>query len=216
MASYLFVLFNTGGDQLANFAELRRQLSPPQPDLDLDITHRLYLNSAEELSIDSKHRYANIYRFTHLANPSIPQIRAYLQSIATSKLHTIIHWRIYSSLAETSKLQLSLPTIVTVEMTIPTDSACPDELDKWYSQEHIPALATVPGWQAAARMKLVHASTEGGTEYATPAPYLALHEWAEPNELGGEIWKKAILTPGTKRVEEMQTAPMERRVWRAA
>lgn len=214
MASYLFVLFNSGGNQLANFAELRRQLFP---DLDLDITHRLYLNSTEELGIDSNHRYANIYRLPRLANPSIPQIRAYLQSIATSKLHTTIHWRIYSSLAETSKLQLSAPTIVTVEMTIPTDSASHAELDKWYTQEHIPALATVPGWQAAARMKLVHASTEGGgSEYAAPAPYLTLHEWAEPNELGGEIWKKAILTPRTKRVEEMQTAPMERRVWRAA
>lgn len=195
MASYLFVFLNSREDQLANFA-----------DLDLNVTHRLYLDSAAEEGIDLKHRYANVYRLKDFPSSSIPQIETYLDSLGTSKLHTI-HWRIYTTLAETSKLQLSAPTIVTVEMTIPTDPASHDELDRWYSEEHIPALATVPGWQAAARMKLVHASTRN------TAPYLALHEWAGPNELGGEIWKRAILTPGTKRVEGMQTAPMERRVW---
>lgn len=63
-----------------------------------------------------------------------------------------------------------------------------DEFNAWYNEEHIPALAGVPGTLSARRFK-ADGST-GGTHR-----YVALYHLASPDVANGDAWKKAVDTP---------------------
>ncbi|KAL3481298.1 hypothetical protein BJX99DRAFT_253601 [Aspergillus californicus] len=208
MAGYLLLFLQPTTDQMEEFPRWRREFFPNHP----DITHSVYLDASDAATEENKYRHLNIYRFNrlHRFDESLhDQLHAYYTDPRTAYLH----WHVYTSIAETRQPSLSAPTVVTVGMAIPTDAISRELLSEWYSKEHIPALATVRGWQAAFRLQLV-SSHDGAVRFT--APYLAIHEWEEPNELGGETWRKAIMTPGTKAIEDLQTAPMQRRVWRLA
>ncbi|KAL2826245.1 hypothetical protein BDW59DRAFT_161082 [Aspergillus cavernicola] len=207
MPSYLLLFLEPREDQKANFPEWRREVFST----DSSITRCLYLDATDAVTETNTYRYLNIYRFVGSAPCTEPKIEDQLSSHSTNIHLTSYHWQIYHPITESREPSLFAPTVVTVGMTIPTDPTSHNELSRWYAEEHIPALATVPGWQAAFRLQLVSSSDGGGD---STAPYLAIHEWGEPNELGKQIWKKAILTPGTKGIEDLQTAPMQRRVWK--
>ena len=64
------------------------------------------------------------------------------------------------------------------------------EFNKWYDEEHIPALAAVPGCLCARRFR-----TNGGTH-----KYLALYHLTEPEVQASPAWKKAVDTPWTAKV----------------
>jgi hypothetical protein len=62
------------------------------------------------------------------------------------------------------------------------------EFNAWYNEEHIPALAAVPGTLSARRFK-ADGST-GGTHR-----YVALYHLASPDVANSDAWKKAVDTP---------------------
>ena len=62
------------------------------------------------------------------------------------------------------------------------------EFNAWYDEEHIPALAAVPGTLSARRFK-ADGST-GGTHR-----YVALYHLASPDVANSDAWKKAVDTP---------------------
>lgn len=62
-----------------------------------------------------------------------------------------------------------------------------EELDRWYREEHVGMLAQVPGWLRTRRF--VTSTIEGKGE--GEREYLALHEYALENGLGGREFKKA-------------------------
>ncbi|KAI9847172.1 MAG: hypothetical protein M1837_003034 [Sclerophora amabilis] len=64
-----------------------------------------------------------------------------------------------------------------------------DELDRWYGEEHISMLSKIPGWRRTRRF--VTSLVQGTDEIE----YLALHEYAPRNGLGGEAFKAATSTP---------------------
>jgi hypothetical protein len=207
MEDYLLLFLKPGDDQETGFSQWRKEIFSGR----LDINEFLLLDSDDTLGDGKKYRHLNIYRLTDLSSLTGLEIDEYMQTNSAYNYLSTYHWQLYSSIAEVRQSPLSAVTVVTVGITIPTDPESHQKLDEWYTQEHIPSLAAVPGWQAGIRLQLTDRSGKDA-EYATP--YLAIHEWAEPNGLGGDIWKKAVFTPWSERIMKLQTAPVHRRVWR--
>ena len=65
-----------------------------------------------------------------------------------------------------------------------------DDFNKWYDEEHIPALAAVTGTLCARRFR----ATQGALTY------VALYHLVSPEVVTSAEWKKAVDTPWTKRV----------------
>jgi hypothetical protein len=95
------------------------------------------------------------------------------------------------------------------EQTLPGDAAAPSDaqalllnamnvapeyeadFNRWYDEEHIPALAAVPGVLCARRFRA--AST-------TLQKYVALYHVTSPEVCTTEAWSKAVETPWTKKI----------------
>ncbi|KAJ0415092.1 hypothetical protein BJY00DRAFT_318189 [Aspergillus carlsbadensis] len=233
MSSYLFLYIQPHPDQSGAFAQWRQDLLPADLLLDIKHTHTLYLDATTppqtpQPTPTSTYTHLNIYRFATQSAIHSPRLKSHLRSLFADTRILSLHWRTYTSITETKPPSQSPPVVVMVGMTVPTEdaSAC-DELDHWYTDEHIPALARVEGWMSSIRMELVDASegyieerkevgareTGDSVPAPAPAPYLAVHEWDEPNGLGGEVWQAAIRTPSTAQIEALQIVPMQRSVW---
>jgi hypothetical protein len=65
-----------------------------------------------------------------------------------------------------------------------------DDFNAWYDEEHIPALAAVPGTLCARRFR----ATQG------PMRYVALYHLTAPEVVASAEWKKAVETPWTARI----------------
>ena len=70
------------------------------------------------------------------------------------------------------------------------DPAHEDAFNAWYNEEHIPALAAVPGVISATRYR-----DDTGTHR-----YLALYHLANPDVPNGPAWKAAAASPWTDRL----------------
>jgi hypothetical protein len=68
-----------------------------------------------------------------------------------------------------------------------------DDFNAWYDQEHLPALAAVPGTLAARRYRSAQAT--GGTHR-----YVAVYHLASPDVARSQAWKAAADTPWSARV----------------
>ena len=68
------------------------------------------------------------------------------------------------------------------------------DFNDWYNQEHVPALAAVPGCLAARRFRIVNGASEGNHRY------LALYHLIAPEVQTSDAWKKAVDTPWTHRI----------------
>jgi hypothetical protein len=65
-----------------------------------------------------------------------------------------------------------------------------DDFNKWYDEEHIPALAAVPGTLCARRFRATQ----------SPLKYVALYHLTTPEVVTCEAWQKAVDTPWTQRM----------------
>lgn len=208
MPGYILLFLQPRNDQTTRFLHWRKEIFSSRADM----SHYLYLDAVGPVTELEPYRHMNVYRLEGSLPSTTSDMEEHLESSYANSHLSKFHIQIYNCLAEIRQSPLPAATVVTVGMTIPTDLSSHQKLDQWYTQEHIPGLATVPGWQAGIRLQLLHAS-DTDAEYA--APYLAIHEWAEPNGLGGEVWKKACFTPWTERITELQTAPIYRRSWKS-
>jgi len=68
------------------------------------------------------------------------------------------------------------------------------DFNDWYDQEHVPALARVPGCLAARRFRILSATSEGNHRY------LALYHLASADVQSSAAWRKAVETPWTHRI----------------
>ena len=68
-----------------------------------------------------------------------------------------------------------------------------DDFNAWYDEEHLPALAAVPGTLSARRYRSTEAG--GGTH-----KYLAIYHLENPDVVRGEAWNAAVDTPWTQRI----------------
>ncbi|EON62785.1 hypothetical protein W97_02010 [Coniosporium apollinis CBS 100218] len=84
-----------------------------------------------------------------------------------------------------------------------------EQLDKWYGEEHIAMLSKVPGWLRTRRY--VTSSIDEKEE----VEFLALHEYAPENGLGGEEFKAATSTKWTDEVMANVVREKRRRVYKS-
>lgn len=85
-----------------------------------------------------------------------------------------------------------------------------EELDKWYKEEHVPLLMKVPGWLRTRRF--VTAAVEGSDK----KEFLALHEYAPENGLGGPEYVKATTTEWNQKVMSKLVIQKKRRAYELA
>jgi hypothetical protein len=84
------------------------------------------------------------------------------------------------------------PVLLCVALSVPAGAE--DDLQAWYTDEHIPMLLEVPGWQRIRRFRLVR-GMDG------PAPeFLSVHELAGPQVLEEPGYRAAISTPWRDRI----------------
>jgi hypothetical protein len=83
----------------------------------------------------------------------------------------------------------SAPTVMVVSISVPP--ALEDDMAAWYTEEHIPMLLAVPGWQQIRRYRL--------TSGTAPA-WLSLHELAGESALSTPEYKAAASTPWRNRI----------------
>jgi hypothetical protein len=84
------------------------------------------------------------------------------------------------------------PVLLAVALSVPAGAE--DDLQAWYTDEHIPMLLEVPGWQRIRRFRLVR-GMDG------PAPeFLSVHELAGPQVLEQPGYRAAISTPWRDRI----------------
>lgn len=80
-----------------------------------------------------------------------------------------------------------------------------EEYNKWYDQEHIPLLSTIPGWIRSRRFVLRDWSkhgVEGAEDKTAPPKYLAVHEWAYLDIALSKESKEKLETPWKRKVDE--------------
>ena len=82
-----------------------------------------------------------------------------------------------------------------------------EELDKWYREEHIDLLSKVPGWLRTRRF------VTSSIDPKAPIEYLALHEYAPKNGLGGPEFKTATTTKWNQDVMANTVKEKRRRVF---
>ncbi len=68
-----------------------------------------------------------------------------------------------------------------------------EDFNAWYDQEHLPALAAVPGTLAARRYRT-------GEDAEGTHRYVAIYHLTSPDVTYGEAWKTAANTPWTERM----------------
>jgi pimeloyl-ACP methyl ester carboxylesterase len=81
------------------------------------------------------------------------------------------------------------------------------QLDKWYREEHIDMLSKVPGWLRTRRF------VTSSIDPKAPVEYLALHEYAPQNGLGGPEFKAATTTKWNEEIMTKVVKEKRRRVY---
>ena len=98
--------------------------------------------------------------------------------------------------------------VVAVFFTL-KEGADEEELAKWYREEHVGLLQKVPGWRRTRRFVTSYLDLQEGKT----KEYLALHEYAPENGLGGEEFQKATGTEWFKKIIKDVVADKRRRVY---
>ncbi|KAF9732769.1 hypothetical protein PMIN06_012065 [Paraphaeosphaeria minitans] len=99
--------------------------------------------------------------------------------------------------------------LVAVYLSLKEGEGKEEELAKWYREEHVPLLSKVPGWRRTRRFVTSYLDLQDGREKV----YLALHEYAPHNGLGGPEFKKATTTDWNSKIYENVVASKFRRVY---
>ncbi|KAJ4374791.1 hypothetical protein N0V83_001867 [Neocucurbitaria cava] len=86
-----------------------------------------------------------------------------------------------------------------------------EELRKWYEEEHVGLLQKVPGWRRTRRFETSYLDLESG--HKTEKEYLALHEYAPQNGLGGPEFKTATTTEWCDKIYKDVVKGRNRRVY---
>lgn len=80
------------------------------------------------------------------------------------------------------------------------------EWDRWYEQDHLPALRKVPGWLRTRRYRSLVLELKQGE----PMEYLTLNEFADPSKVGGPEHQIAIKTESRTNI----VAAKKREYWK--
>ena len=104
----------------------------------------------------------------------------------------VLDRRVYEQISVDGSVDDPAPVILAVAMSVPAGAE--DDLAAWYTDEHIPLLLEVPGWQRIRRFRLSRSLDGPGPEF------LSVHELAGPEVLEEPGFLAAISTPWRDRV----------------
>ncbi|EHL01753.1 putative 3-oxoadipate enol-lactonase 2 [Glarea lozoyensis 74030] len=96
---------------------------------------------------------------------------------------------------------------VIVAVFLDVNEGMTDQLDRWYKEEHIDMLSKVPGWLRTRRF------VTSSIDPKAPKEYLALHEYAPENGLGGPEFQAVTSTPWTQEIMTKVVKDKRRRVY---
>ena len=100
--------------------------------------------------------------------------------------------------------------LVAVTLTVQPDQAKEDEVDRWYREEHTEMLSRVPGWRRSRRYVTSSIDPNAARQY------VALHEYAPKNGLGGPEHQASMNTPWRNKVMTENVIEKHRRVFQWA
>lgn len=120
----------------------------------------------------------------------------------------------YDTFATASASRSRDLTMVSLEPDGTSDLSV-EEFNRWYEEEHVPALARCPGWLRSSRWELLDArdprDTDGEQQKGF-AQFLTLHEWEDADVLyASQEVKEALSTPWRERVIPRCDAKTEER-----
>lgn len=82
-----------------------------------------------------------------------------------------------------------------------------EEIDKWYNEEHIDMISKVAGWRRTRRFVTAAIDQKDDVEY------LALHDFAPQNGIGGKEYEAATSTPWTQEILSNVISEKNRRIY---
>lgn len=82
-----------------------------------------------------------------------------------------------------------------------------DDFNRWYAEEHIEMLSRIPGWRRSRRF------VTSVIDSNAPKEYIALHEFAAVNGLGGPEHQAAVDTPWKHRIMDTAVTEKNRRIF---
>lgn len=97
--------------------------------------------------------------------------------------------------------------IIAVSFSLNPGEGMKEQVDRWYKEEHVEMLSKVPGWLRTRRF------VTSSLDPNAAAEYLALHEYAPKNGLGGREFTAAITTPWGKEILGKVAKDVQRRVY---
>lgn len=101
--------------------------------------------------------------------------------------------------------------MIAVSIVVQDGEKNEDELSKWYDDEHVALLQKVPGWLRTRRFVTSYLDIESG--HKTEKEFLALHEYAPKNGLGGPEFQKAVSTEWRDKVYKDVIKELKRRTY---
>ena len=86
-----------------------------------------------------------------------------------------------------------------------------EELKKWYEEEHVPLLQKVPGWRRTRRFVTSYLDIQANS--SLQKEFLALHEYAPENGLGGPEFQAATTTEWCDKIYKNVVQDRKRRTY---
>ena len=102
--------------------------------------------------------------------------------------------RIYEEISSDGVVSSDGPAPVLLSVALSVPAGAEEDVQAWYTEEHIPMLLEVPGWGRIRRFRLIR-----GMDGAAPE-FLSVHELAGPEVLEEPGYRAAISTPWRDRV----------------
>jgi hypothetical protein len=156
-----------------------------------------WLTARRYRSLEGAHKYVALYDLENLAALHSPKYTE-AQKHSTPWTRQVVdnlrgfqrtEYELLQSIGQSPEGGAPYALFVRLE----TDDEHDAELNEWYEQEHLPALAGVPGCVAARRYR--RAADTGGSP-----KYFMIYEASSREAIRGEAWRKAAETEWTLRM----------------
>lgn len=156
-----------------------------------------WLRGRRYVSLEGEHKYVALYDLADLGALSSPKYKE-AQANSTAWTRQVVdnlrgftrtEYELVQALGESPEDGAPYALLVRLE----TEPAHDPELNEWYEQEHLPALAGVPGCLSATRYRMT-SGTPGSVKY------LMIYEARDRESIRGPAWNKAATTDWTLRM----------------
>lgn len=213
-AGCVLLLLEPAGTEIASFQQWRKSILANIPTFGKPwVFDSGPATSASTSETVQDYHYLNLYHVSTLVD--IPAIVEKALEEVQAQDH-VSRWtcHVYKLIKAFQKQEVdpdraeAPPTLVISGFSINKEALL--DFQKWYTEEHMPGMMKIDGYRKGTRYEYVASNGAAGCD---SSHWIAVHEWEEPNGLGGEVWKSVVSTPWTSQVLATQIAPMQRTTW---